>query len=194
MDRTLQFVVNNKPAAALPPSRPMAFELHPETLANAAKARDRVPSFHITGQLDKAVFSVEEPLAGSITVNHCDCPIKSIELQLVREASTQGHCHQAPSYPPAQESIEKISLRERTEIQNLQLADGNIEQGVELPIHMVLPRLFACATLELDQVSYRMRPLSLSLSFVRAVPHDRRGSSLSSSWLTSWSCSSGTST
>lgn len=34
-----------------------------------------------------------------------------------------------------------------TEIQNIQVADGDIAHGMELPMYMVLPRLFTCPTL-----------------------------------------------
>jgi hypothetical protein len=36
--------------------------------------------------------------------------------------------------------------REATEIQNIQIADGNIVRGLALPIYMVFPRLFTCST------------------------------------------------
>lgn len=34
-----------------------------------------------------------------------------------------------------------------TEIQNLQIADGDVFRGVRIPVWMVFPRLFACPTL-----------------------------------------------
>ena len=34
-----------------------------------------------------------------------------------------------------------------TEIQNIQLADGDVCRGMEIPIHMIFPRLFTCPTL-----------------------------------------------
>lgn len=33
-----------------------------------------------------------------------------------------------------------------TEIQNIQIADGNVVRGLSIPIFMVFPRLFTCAT------------------------------------------------
>jgi len=36
--------------------------------------------------------------------------------------------------------------REATEIQNIQIADGNVVRGLAIPIYMVFPRLFTCAT------------------------------------------------
>jgi len=34
-----------------------------------------------------------------------------------------------------------------TEIQNIQIADGDVCRGVSIPIYMVFPRLFTCPTL-----------------------------------------------
>lgn len=34
-----------------------------------------------------------------------------------------------------------------TEIQNIQIGDGDIPRGIEIPIYMVFPRLFTCPTL-----------------------------------------------
>lgn len=38
--------------------------------------------------------------------------------------------------------------RDATEIQNIQIADGDVCRGLPIPIHMVFPRLFTCPTLE----------------------------------------------
>lgn len=38
--------------------------------------------------------------------------------------------------------------RDATEIQNIQIADGDVCRGLSVPIHMVFPRLFTCPTLE----------------------------------------------
>lgn len=37
--------------------------------------------------------------------------------------------------------------RDATEIQNIQLADGNICAKLQIPIYMIFPRLFTCPTL-----------------------------------------------
>lgn len=38
--------------------------------------------------------------------------------------------------------------RDATEIQNIQIADGDVCRGLPIPIYMVFPRLFTCPTLE----------------------------------------------
>ena len=36
--------------------------------------------------------------------------------------------------------------RDPTEIQNIQIAEGDVCRGMEIPIYMVFPRLFTCPT------------------------------------------------
>ncbi|CAM9124753.1 unnamed protein product [Ectocarpus sp. 13 AM-2016] len=38
-------------------------------------------------------------------------------------------------------------LREATEIQNLQIGEGDVCRGLVIPVYMVLPRLFSCPTM-----------------------------------------------
>jgi len=37
-----------------------------------------------------------------------------------------------------------------TEIQNIQIADGDVARGLAIPMHMIFPRLFTCPTLVTD--------------------------------------------
>ncbi|CAN0102691.1 unnamed protein product, partial [Phaeothamnion confervicola] len=38
-------------------------------------------------------------------------------------------------------------LREATEIQNLQIGDGDVCRGLAIPVYMIFPRLFSCPTI-----------------------------------------------
>ncbi|TMW39591.1 hypothetical protein DOY81_015329, partial [Sarcophaga bullata] len=69
---------------------------------------------------------------GHLTVQHTEAAIKSIELQLVR-VETCG-CNEGYA-------------KDATEIQTVQIADGNICPKLEIPIYMIMPRLFTCPTL-----------------------------------------------
>ena len=40
------------------------------------------------------------------------------------------------------------TAREATEIQNIQLADGDVCRDLVIPIYMVFPRLFTCPTVD----------------------------------------------
>ncbi len=37
-----------------------------------------------------------------------------------------------------------------TEIQNIQIADGDVARDLAIPMHMIFPRLFTCPTLVTD--------------------------------------------
>src|SRR6185369_16608210 len=63
-----------------------------------------------------------------------EVPIRSIELQLNRIEMVGGGPQQVPP--------------EATEIQNIQVADGNPRKGRAIPLHMIFPRLFTCPTLK----------------------------------------------
>ena len=58
--------------------------------------------------------------------------IRSLELQLVRIETIQIDSTR--------------TIKEASEIQNIQIGDGNICRNFTLPIYMVFPRLFACPT------------------------------------------------
>ncbi len=62
-----------------------------------------------------------------------EAAIRSIELQLVRVETV--------AYSEGQ-------AREATEIQNIQLADGDVCRNLVIPIYMIFPRLFTCPTVD----------------------------------------------
>ena len=63
----------------------------------------------------------------------CATTVKSIDLQLVRI-----------------ESIERndgySNIREATEIQNIQIGDGDVVHNLGIPMYFVFPRIFTCPT------------------------------------------------
>jgi hypothetical protein len=42
------------------------------------------------------------------------------------------------------EKIAKLALAEKTQIQLLQVMDGDVPRGMELPFNMILPRFYSC--------------------------------------------------
>lgn len=42
---------------------------------------------------------------------------------------------------------QSVYLFTATEIQNIQIGEGNVARGVPIPIYMIFPRLFTCPTL-----------------------------------------------
>jgi hypothetical protein len=60
---------------------------------------------------------------GEIRIVECDAKIKSVEVQLIRVESVSGDKQKAAS-----------------EVQNIQLADGDVPRGWNIPVKMVFPR------------------------------------------------------
>uniref|UniRef100_A0A8C6FNW7 VPS26 endosomal protein sorting factor C n=1 Tax=Moschus moschiferus TaxID=68415 RepID=A0A8C6FNW7_MOSMO len=111
---------------------PVDFTITPDTLQNV-KERALLPKFLIRGHLNSTNCVITQPLTGELVVESSEAAIKSIELQLVRVET----CGCAEGY-----------ARDATEIQNIQIADGDVCRGLSIPIYMVFPRLFTCPTLE----------------------------------------------
>ncbi|XP_075678792.1 vacuolar protein sorting-associated protein 26C [Dermatophagoides pteronyssinus] len=112
-------------------TKSLNFQLTPESIQNV-RDKNRVPKFRIKGLIDSTICYIGEPFTGELIIEHCEQLIKSIELQLVRIET----CGCAEGY-----------ACEITEIQNIQIGDGDIGRLVPLPIYMIFPRLFACPTL-----------------------------------------------
>ncbi|KAL1516954.1 hypothetical protein ABEB36_000781 [Hypothenemus hampei] len=136
LQRCQQFLVQYKPDSSNCPQlplknnrKPITFELSPAKLTTGASG---APDFLLSGHLDTVCCSITKPLKGHITLVRCVAPVRSIELQLVRVET----CGCAEGY-----------AREATEIQNLQIGDGDVPQNIPIPIYMVFPRLFTCPTL-----------------------------------------------
>ncbi|CAH3104545.1 unnamed protein product [Porites lobata] len=126
-----EFIVENKAATKKEALKAVEFSITPESLENV-KERAKIPKFLVKGSLDCAQCSITKPFTGELEVVHSDKPIKSIELQLVRVET----CGCAEGYS-----------KDATEIQNIQIAEGDVCRGIKIPIYMIFPRLFTCPTL-----------------------------------------------
>lgn len=130
--KVAEFIVEYKPNSsekAVP--HPVKFTITPESLQNI-KDKGRIPRFLVSGHLDSTMCCITKPFTGELVVEHCEVPIKSVELQLVRVET----CGCAEGY-----------ARDATEIQNIQIGEGNVPCGLAIPIYMIFPRLFTCPTL-----------------------------------------------
>ena len=87
-----------------------------------SRRRASVPDFLVSGKIDTVNCCITKPFTGELTVDHCQAPIRSIELQLVRVET----CGCAEGY-----------ARDPTEIQNIQIADGDVCRGSTIPIFMI---------------------------------------------------------
>lgn len=131
LQKSQEFIVEYKKNAEHAISKPISFTISPETLQNV-KEKLKVPQFFVKGHLDSTVCCITQPFTGELTIEKCEVPIKSIELQLVRVET----CGCAEGF-----------AKDATEIQNIQIGEGDICRGVAIPIYMIFPRLFTCPTL-----------------------------------------------
>ncbi|XP_047027302.1 vacuolar protein sorting-associated protein 26C isoform X4 [Helicoverpa zea] len=114
------------------PVKPVRCEITPASIrAAGAGSRAAMPHFQIYAEIDSTVCALDKPLTGKIRVDECSVPIRSIELQLVRVET----CGCAEGYS-----------KDATEIQNIQVGEGDVCRARDVPLHMVLPRLFTCPT------------------------------------------------
>jgi len=110
--------------------RPLTFTMVPENLLKGNTVSNRkVPHFKISGNLKSDIININDEIEGAFAIEECDHDIKSIELQLVRVEVVE---------------YKETRLIEATEVQNVQIADGNVIKYLELLIHMVLPRFYSC--------------------------------------------------
>ncbi|XP_067945885.1 vacuolar protein sorting-associated protein 26C-like [Watersipora subatra] len=130
LHKELEFLVAYKDGEKLK-VEPFDFSITPESLQNIA-GRTQVPKFRIEGRIDTLLCNIVNPFTGELTVQTCASAIKSIELQLLRVET----CGCAEGY-----------AKDATEIQNIQIADGDVAHNIAIPMHMVFPRLFTAPTL-----------------------------------------------
>jgi len=128
--KTSEFIVESSSAEKIE-DKSVDFIITPQSLENV-KDRVNIPEFRVTGKIDTVNCSITKPFSGEVTVERSEATIRSIELQLVRVET----CGCAEGY-----------ARDPTEIQNIQIAEGDVCRGIALPIYMVFPRLFTCPTL-----------------------------------------------
>lgn len=131
--KALEFMVEQPDTnKGIKPS-PVPFTITPDSLENIKSHNvTKVPSFKIVGKLSSSVCAITKPFTGELLVESSNVPIKSVELQLVRVET----CGTADGY-----------AKEATEIQNIQIAEGDVCRNLVIPMYMVFPRLFTCPTL-----------------------------------------------
>ncbi len=113
---------------------PYEFEISPNSLEKIKINQQKVPNFKMFFHIDNTNCDLNQPFNGFIIVKESEIPIKSLELQFIRNEKV---------FLPGGEQITEIS-----EIQNLQIGDGDVIKNIEIPLFMIFPRFFTCATLD----------------------------------------------
>jgi len=128
LQKAQQFFVQYVPSP-MSPLRSVSFTMNPASVMAKGTA---IPDFLIRGQLDSTCCSIMRPLTGHVILEECQTAVRSLELQLVRVET----CGCAEGY-----------AKDATEIQNIQIGEGDVPHNIAIPIYMVFPRLFTCPTL-----------------------------------------------
>lgn len=154
----------------------------------SAPHRDLIPNLRIFGQLDSVICRLGEPVTGEFIIENCDAEIKSIELQLVRVETYGSNMSQTLDNDGASASVSGAINRrdlssDSTEVQNIQIGDGNVLRNIPLDIYMVLPRLFTCPTLITD--SFRIGKYWVDQSFADVAERERAQKTWSNNYLSS---------
>ncbi|KAL0229764.1 hypothetical protein PCE1_003328 [Barthelona sp. PCE] len=104
------------------------------------EVNDLFDSLNIVGLLDSTIWSLNENLSGWIQITECDIPVEGIMIQLSR--------------------IERVGNddRESSEIENIEVATGNIEHNLKVPLYLPFPQRFTCPTIDTPEfeISYKI--------------------------------------
>ncbi|GAM21664.1 hypothetical protein SAMD00019534_048390 [Acytostelium subglobosum LB1] len=134
LQKAVEFVVETQTPTQLlaKETTPVNFLITPDSLSNFKKiSKADVPNFRVSGQLKSAICHINDAFQGYLLIESAEAVIRSIELQLVRVET----CGCADGF-----------AKELTEIQNIQIGEGDMCRGLKIPIWMVFPRLFTCIT------------------------------------------------
>jgi len=112
--------------------KPLKFHISPQSIENL-KSGTLVPNFSIRGELDSTVCCISQPFTGELTIEKSELPIRSIELQLLR-VETVGSA--------------EYHAKNVSEIQFIEIANGDVIHNLSIPVYMMFPRLFCCPTME----------------------------------------------
>jgi hypothetical protein len=115
---------------------PQDFNITPEGIAAAAKPGTKVPKFQFYGQISSTNCCFNEPFDGYLICKESELQIKSIEIQLVR----------VETFEDPEKPIEKRLVQSATEVQNIQVADGNVMSDLQIPLYMLFPKIYSCST------------------------------------------------
>ena len=95
----------------------------------------REKGLRVSGKVDTRRCSLARPFTGELRVDECAVRIRSIDIALMRRETVSG------------------VLGRAAEVRRTQIVDGDVARGIDIPIHVFFPRLFACPSLAIDGLS-----------------------------------------
>lgn len=131
------------------------FNLNPKNIESCQLADpNKMPKFQMEGFLENINCCIDKPFNGFCNIKECSTQIKSLELQFMRNEKV---LHQ-----------EFQGNGEVSEIQNLQIGDGDVIRNLDIPVFMIFPRGFCCANLDTKEVSLSFE-MNLTVVLVNGV-------------------------
>ncbi|KAL4181273.1 hypothetical protein AMTRI_Chr12g270420 [Amborella trichopoda] len=126
--------------------------------------------FRVTGKISSQC-SLLDPISGDLTVEVSPVPIHSLDIQLLRVESIL---------------VGEKFVTDTSVIQTTQIADGDIDRCMTLPIYIIIPRLLACPTVLAGPFSVEFQ-VSIVISFQSelAKQHPRADLRAPKPWLAS---------
>ncbi|CAM9092610.1 unnamed protein product [Ectocarpus fasciculatus] len=150
--REIEFIIE-VPMKKNMDQEPGDFEISPDVLENVGNLDpSSFPRFKIVGKVHRYNCPISQPFTGEILVEHSDAAIRSLELQLVRLETILGDGH-------------SVVLREATEVQLIQIGDGDVCRNMAIPMYMVFPRLYSCPSLITNSFKIEFE-INLIVSFI----------------------------
>ena len=131
------------------------FSLNPKNIqTNQLNNQNLMPKFQIDCFLENVNCCIDKPFNGFCNIKECSTQIKSIELQFMRNEKILDKEFQ--------------SVGEASEIQNLQIGDGDVIRNLDIPVFMIFPRGFCCANLDTKEVCLSFE-MNLTIVLVNGV-------------------------
>lgn len=136
LSKEIEFIMDTVHVDGQKQGGPVDFQITPASLENVHKTvLKSLPSFSFVGRVTNSRCLINSPFTGEIEIKEAKAPIRSISLQLVRVETV---------------IFSEGAAKEATEIQNIQIANGDVCRKMVIPIYMIFPRLFTCPTLMTD--------------------------------------------
>ncbi|CAD8113761.1 unnamed protein product [Paramecium sonneborni] len=115
------------------------FLITPDRLMGSQNIQNKQGAkFKIHGIIDSKICQFQEGFNGNINVEECESEIRTIDLQMIRVEKLEN---------------KQGKVLEATEIQLIQIVDGNITRGIQVPFNMIFPKFFSCSNLQFKDYS-----------------------------------------
>jgi len=131
----MEFVIEDATTSRADP-KPYQFALNRASQNVISNDKNRLANFQVEGRVDTTICPITMPVTGVIQVLNSEHKIASIDLQLVRKEEI---------------TVGGKTASDISEVQSIQLADGDICHQMEIPVYMILPRLYTCPSLNTPQ-------------------------------------------